>query len=65
MRRNIRRNRNRNELVTPDDNDKLFEIPNEVKRNELGEEFLLYDNANENRLLIFGTQESLRCLTNS
>ena len=65
LRRDVRRNRNRNMLVVPDVNDKLFDIPPEYATNELGQEFLLYDNRRQDRMLIFGTPESRQFLSNA
>lgn len=67
MRRDVRRQRqayqNLPEIPNPDDF--LFQIQHPYDETTTGEMFLQYDNHREDRILIFGTRESLNFLENS
>ncbi|PSN47110.1 hypothetical protein C0J52_16007 [Blattella germanica] len=63
LKRSIRRERTRNQLPDPTSIDELGEIPERYKRTQNGENFLIYDNFNEEedtqRVIVFGTKTEL------
>ena len=65
LRRDIGRNRKLNDVVVLDARDYMFHIPPLYTVNNLGNPFLQYDNNHEDRVLIFGTRQSLDFLSNS
>ena len=70
LRRDARRNRNAIHPIVPDAQDKLFIIPPNYiillyyMVNALGQQFLIYDNQRQDRILLFSTPESLHFLAN-
>ena len=66
-RENVRRRSQPKGLVSslpvPHMNDRFFDIPPYYSVNGVGAKFLVYDNRNRNRMLIFATQESLDYLS--
>jgi len=66
MKRSIRRVREGNNRPAPQANNRGFVFPDDQKILENGEQFLQYDNGNnESRILIFGTTTSLSFLADS
>ena len=68
VRRNIRRFRQKagNPLPVPQTREEIpHPIPEEYRTTENGEEFLLYDSNDEDRILIFGTAHGLQVLEGS
>ena len=63
--RDVRRNRNAIHPIVPDAQDTLFIIPPNYMVNALGQQFLMYDNQRQDRILLFSTPESLRFLANA
>ena len=66
LKRSIRRERTRNQLPDPTSIDELGEIPERYKRTQNGENFLIYDNFNEEedtqRVIVFGTKKTLESI---
>ena len=65
IRRDVRRNRLNNHPAVPDINDTQFAIPQNYTVDVLGQQFLVYDNGRPDRILLFGTDEGFRFLSNS
>ncbi|PSN44355.1 hypothetical protein C0J52_19615 [Blattella germanica] len=69
LKRSIRRERTRYQLPDPTSIDELGEIPERYKRTQNGENFLIYDNFNEEedtqRVIVFGTKKNLELLLKS
>ncbi|PSN45635.1 hypothetical protein C0J52_12323 [Blattella germanica] len=69
LKRSIRRERTRNQLPDPTSIDELGEIPERYKRTQNGENFLIYDNFNEEedtqRVIVFGTKKNLELFLKS
>ena len=65
VRRGIRRAKQGNVPVAPQPNDRTFAIPASYTTMENGDRFLRFDNNVDNRILIFGTGESLNFLASA
>ena len=65
LRRDVRCNRNAIHPIVPDAQEKLFIVPPNYMVNALGQQFLIYDNQRQDRILLFSTPESLRFLANA
>ena len=65
IRRDVRRNRPNNHPAVPDINDTQFAIPQNYTVDVLGQQVLAYDNGRPDRILLFGTDEGFRFLSNS
>ena len=65
IRRDVRRNRLNNHPAVPDINDTQFAIPQNYTVDVLGQQFVVYDNGRPDRILLFGTDEGFRFLSNS
>ena len=65
IRRDVRRNRNAIHPIVPDAQHKRFIIPPNYMVNALGQQFLIYDNQRQDRILLFSTPGSLRFLANA
>ena len=63
--RDIRRNRPKNHPPVPDIYDTQFAIPRNYTVDVLGQQFLVYDNGRPDRILLFGTDEGFRFLSNA
>ena len=63
--RNVRRNRPNNHPPVPDIYDTQFAIPQNYTVDVLGQQFLVYDNGRPDRILLFGTDEGFRFLSNA
>ena len=65
VRRGIRREKQGNVPVAPQPNDRTFAIPASYTAMENGDRFLRFDNNVDNRILIFGMDESLNFLASA
>ena len=65
IRRDVRRNRPNNHPAVPDINDTQFAIPLNYIVDGLDQQFFVYDNGRPDRILLFGTDEGFRVLSNS
>ena len=67
VRRTIRMTKQRKNAVHPIPSDRTFEIPEEYRSLQNGENFLLHDSGMDdlNRILVFGTERSLQMLRDS
>ena len=65
IRRDARRNRPNNHPTVPDIYDTQFAIPQNYTVDVLGQQFIVYDNGRPDRILLFGTDEGFRFLSNS
>ena len=65
IRRDVRRNRLNNHPPEPDIYDTQFAIPQNYTVDVLGQQFLVYDNGRPDRILLFGTDEGFRFLSNA
>ena len=65
IRRDVRRNRPNNHSPVPDIYDTQFAIPQNYIVDVLGQQFLVYDNGRPDRILLFGTDEGFRFLSNA
>ena len=65
IRRDVRRNRPNNHPPIPDIFDTQFAIPQNYIVDALGRQFLVYDNGRPDRILLFGTDEGFRFLSNA
>ena len=63
--RDVRRNRPNNHPPVPDIYDTQFAIPQNYTVDVLGQQFLVYDNGRPDRILLFGTDEGFRFLSNA
>ena len=54
-----------NHPAVPDINDTQFATPQNYTMDVLGQQFLVYDNRRPDRILLFGTDEGFRFLSNS
>ena len=63
--RDVRRNRPNNHPPVPDIYDTQFAIPQNYTVDVLGQQFLVYDNGRPDRILLFGTGEGFRFLSNA
>ena len=59
LRGDIRRQRRPNDAEVPAFNDTMFAIPHPYTLSSTGEQFLLYDNQQLDRILLSGTQQSI------
>ena len=59
LRRDIRRHRSPNQPLVPAVNNTLFALPTQYTLSSTGDNFLLYDNHIQDRLLVFGAQRSI------
>ena len=64
LRRDIRRHKRPNQPPVPVVNNTLFALPPQYTLSSTGNNFLLYDNNIQDRLLLFGTQQSIDFLEN-
>ena len=65
IRRDVRRNRPNNHSAVPDINDTQFAIPLNYTVDGLDQQCFVYDNGRLDRILLFGTDEGFRFLSNS
>ena len=65
IRRDVTRYRPNNHPAVPDINGTQFAIPQNYNVDVLGQQLLVYDNGRPDRILLFGTDEGFRFLSNS